>query len=80
MKAPQTLIFVIILISGLLLGSLIGQILGEWLPILKESQQIVWHPRADLNILKYDFNVQVKLNLASFIGLGLAFWLYRKYR
>ena len=53
-------------------------IFADWVPFLSKSQQISWEPKADLNILKYDFHVVVKLNLASVIGLITAFWIYRK--
>ncbi|OEF98048.1 hypothetical protein BHF71_03235 [Vulcanibacillus modesticaldus] len=78
MRNKQTAILVIFLVVGLLLGSLIGEFFANWLPILNKSQQIVWEPRADFNILKYDFYLQVKLNVASVIGLLIAIWLYRK--
>lgn len=78
MKHKQTAILIILVVVGLLFGTLLGEILSGWIPILNKSQQIVWEPKADLNILKYDFYLQVKLNLASVIGLVLAFWIYRK--
>lgn len=74
----KTAILIILLVIGMLFGSLIGEIFSKWIPLLNKSQQIFWHPKADLNILKYDFYVQVKLNLASIIGLGIAFWIYKK--
>lgn len=78
MKSKHTVILIILLVIGLLFGSLIGEIFSKWIPILNKSQQIIWHPQADLNILKYDFYIQVKLNLASVIGLVIAFWIYRR--
>jgi len=78
MKLKETSVFIVLLVIGLLFGSLIGDIFANWVPILAKSQQITWHPQADFNILKYDFLVKVKLNLASVIGLAMAFWVYRK--
>ncbi len=74
----NTVILIILLVIGLLIGSIIGEAFSAWVPILAKSQQIYWEPKADLNILKYDLHVMVKLNLASVIGLIFAFWLYRK--
>lgn len=73
-----TIVFVILLVVGLLIGSLLGEILGQWIPFLRMSKAITWEPRADLDILKYDLFFQVKLNLASVLGLILAFWIYRR--
>lgn len=78
MKIPQVTLLIILLVVGLLIGSIIGEVLGGVVPILAKSQQVTWQPRADFNILKYDLYFQVKLNLASAIGLGVAFWIYRK--
>jgi len=78
MKHKHTAILVILLVIGLLFGSLIGEVFSDWIPFLNKSQQITWEPKADLNILKYDFYIQVKLNIASVLGLLLAFWIFRK--
>lgn len=74
----NTIILVIFLVIGLLLGSILGEILSPYVPFLGVSKAITWSPAADLDILKYDMFFQVKLNLASVIGLLLAFWMYRK--
>ena len=74
----NTIILIIILCIGLLFGSILGEILRPWLPFLATSKAITWEPKADLDILKYNFFIQVKLNLSSILGLVLAFWLYRK--
>jgi hypothetical protein len=80
MKGWETLTFVVVLLAGMIFGSIIGDILAPWLPFLKVSKTITWSPAADLEILKYDLNLQVKLNLSSIGGLALAFWIYRKIR
>ena len=74
----ETLTLVFLLVSGLLFGSIIGEILSPWLPFLAKSKEITWSPAADLEILKYELNFQVKLNLASIGGLALAFWIHRR--
>jgi hypothetical protein len=74
----NTIVLLIVLVVGLLAGSIIGQILKPWVPFLTESADITWEPKADLDILKYHFYIQVKLNLASVLGLVIAFWIYRK--
>jgi len=80
MKGKDTLTLAVVLIAGVLFGSLIGEILGPWLPFLQVHKTIKWLPSADLEIIKYDLHLQVKLNVASIGGLALAFWIYRKIR
>ncbi|CAM3534036.1 MULTISPECIES: DUF4321 domain-containing protein [Brevibacillus] len=74
----ETLTLVFLLICGLLFGSIVGEILKPWIPFLTTSKEITWSPSADLEILKYDLNFQLKLNLASIGGLALAFWIHRR--
>ena len=76
----NTWTLIIFLLLGLLTGSLVAELLSPVpaLQFLTKSAQITWEPRADLNILKYDLSLQVKINLASILGLCLAFWIYRK--
>ncbi len=78
MKGKETITFIVLLIAGTLFGSILGEILGTYLPFLKTYKTISWSPAADLEVLKYDLKLQVKLNLASIGGLALAFWIYRK--
>lgn len=75
----NTWVLILLLVFGLLIGSLIGELLGRWIPFLNVSKSIVWKPSADLDVIKYDFFFQVKLNLASALGLIIAFWIYRRW-
>lgn len=77
-KNTWTLILFILL--GLLAGSLLSQALEpvHGAAFLTKSSEISWHPKADLQILKYDLYFQVKLNLISLLGLAGAIWIYRK--
>jgi hypothetical protein len=74
----NTIVLLIVLVVGLLAGSILGKVLNPWVPFLSETADITWQPKADLDILKYDFFIQVKLNLASVLGLIIAFWVYKK--
>ncbi|MFV9510874.1 DUF4321 domain-containing protein [Tepidibacillus sp. LV47] len=78
MKKKSTLTLILLLVIGLIFGSLLGNLLAHTFPILAKSQQITWHPQGDFHILKYDFHIQVKLNLASIFGLAVALWIYRR--
>ena len=76
----NALTLVVFLVAGLLLGSILGDLLSgvNGLAFLTKTSQITWKPAADLNVIRYDVTLEVKLNLISIIGLVAAFWLYRK--
>lgn len=72
-------VLIILLVIGLLLGSIIGDILGNLgVPYIFSSQEIRWSPSGDLVILAWDINLVARINLASVLGLALAFYLYRR--
>ncbi|OEH84230.1 hypothetical protein BHU72_12565 [Desulfuribacillus stibiiarsenatis] len=79
-RAQQSkLVLVIVLVIGLLLGSIIGDILGKLgVPYISESKEVRWHPAGDFLILIWDVDLAVRVNLASVLGLALAFWIFRK--
>lgn len=72
---------ILILALGLLIGTIAGDLLGKafQLPWLTQAWTPVrWNPAGDFGIVKYDLDLQVRLNLASLIGLGLAYWISKK--
>lgn len=76
----NTFTFILLLIIGLVAGSLVGQLLVSvpTLAFLIKSVDLSWQPKADLLVIKYDLQFQMKLNLISLLGLAAAFWIYRK--
>lgn len=70
----------IFLVIGLLVGTILSELVAgiPGLSLLAKSAEIRWEPAADLHIIQYDVKLLVKLNLASLIGLTLAFLIYRK--
>jgi H+/Cl- antiporter ClcA len=73
-------LLLIFLLIGLLTGSLVAHLLlsVEWLSFLTKSMLISWHPQADLDFLKYDFVLQLRISLLSILGLIAAAWVYRR--
>ncbi|MFC4767901.1 DUF4321 domain-containing protein [Effusibacillus consociatus] len=69
-----------ILIIGLTIGTLAGNLLANAFHItwLDTWTPISWNPAADFGIVKYDLHLQVKLNLASLIGLVLGYRISKK--
>jgi hypothetical protein len=76
----NTFTFILLLIIGLVAGSLVGQLLVSVpaLAFLTKSVDLTWQPKADLLVIKYDLQFQMKLNLISLLGLAAAFWIFRK--
>lgn len=74
------LLLVILLLIGLLAGSLANELLSpvKAVAFLTKTSAVSWHPKADLDFLKYDFYIQVKLSLLSLVGVMAAIWLYRR--
>jgi hypothetical protein len=71
---------IFILITGLTIGTIAGNLLGKAfdLPWLHVWTPVNWNPAGDFGIVKYELHLQVRLNLASLIGLGLAYWISKK--
>lgn len=76
----NTWTLLLFLLIGLIAGTIVSQLLAPVpsLSFLTKSADISWHPKADLQIIKYDFYIQVKLNLISILGLICSIWIYRK--
>ncbi|OXS57935.1 hypothetical protein B1A99_14955 [Cohnella sp. CIP 111063] len=73
-----------ILLLFLFLGLLAGALLANWLKevpglsFLTRALEVSWSPAADLAVIKYSLNLEVRLSLLSVIGAAVAIWLYRK--
>jgi uncharacterized protein YneF (UPF0154 family) len=71
---------ILFLVIGLLAGTIVGEMLSQvhGLSALTKAAEISWQPKADLQVIKYDIKLQVKLNIVSILGLIGGFWLYKK--
>ncbi|MBP1995923.1 DUF4321 domain-containing protein [Paenibacillus eucommiae] len=76
----NNLTLIVCLVIGLIAGIIVGQLLEpvSALSFLTKSAQISWEPKADLEVVKYEFHLLVKLNLCSILGLVGAFLIYRR--
>jgi len=76
----NTFTLLLFLVIGLLIGTILSELLApvRALAFLTKSAEIMWHPKADFQVIRYDFYIMVKLNLISIFGLIAAFWFYRK--
>ncbi len=75
-------IFIIFLLAGLVIGGLLGELASkvDFLWWLSYGQDFgLSQPLAlDLNIVKVTFGLQLKINIASIIGMAIAIFIYRK--
>lgn len=72
---------IVFILAGLLAASIISRLLEpvEALSFLVRSTEIInWNPSADLNFIKYNIFLEMKLNLLSLLGIAGAVWMYRK--
>lgn len=75
-------ILIVFILSGLVIGGLLGELASKvdflwWLSYGQEfglTSPIV----LDLNIIKLTFGLQLKINIASIIGMAIAIFIYRK--
>lgn len=76
----NSLTFIVVLIIGLVVGVILGELLSpvKALWFLTESVEIIWEPKADLQVFKYDVHLEVKLNLCAILGVVAAFFVYRR--
>ncbi len=75
-------ILIVFILSGLVIGGLLGELAAHvdflwWLSYGQEfglSSPLV----LDLSIIKLTFALQLKINIASIIGMAIAIFIYRK--
>lgn len=75
-------ILIVFILSGLVIGGLLGELAAKvdflwWLSYGQEfglTSPIV----LDLNIIRLTFGLQLKINIASIIGMAIAIFIYRK--
>lgn len=75
-------ILIVFILAGLVIGGLLGELAAkvDFLWWLSYSQQFgLADPVAlDLNIVKLTFGLQLRINIASIIGMAIAIFIYRK--
>lgn len=75
-------ILIVFILSGLVIGGLLGELAAKvdflwWLSYGQDfglTSPIV----LDLNIIRLTFGLQLKINIASIIGMAIAIFIYRK--
>ncbi len=75
-------ILIVFILSGLVIGGLLGELASkvDYLWWLSYGQEFgLTNPMIlDLSIVKLTFALQLKINIASIIGMGIAIFIYRK--
>ncbi len=75
-------ILIVFILSGLVIGGLLGELASKvdflwWLSYGNEfgfTNPVI----LDLNIVKLTFALQLKINIASIVGMAIAIFIYRK--
>lgn len=66
-------------LAGLIIGNLAGDLLGQaHVPYIAQTASLRWQPGADLHMLKYSLDLQIKINLAGLAGGCAGLWLARR--
>lgn len=75
-------ILIVFILSGLVIGGLLGELASkvDFLWWLSYGQEFgLTSPFVlDLNIVRITFALQLKINIASIIGMAIAIFIYRK--
>ena len=75
-------ILIVFILSGLVIGGLLGELASRveflWWLSYGQSFGLTDPLSLDLNIVKVTFGLQLKINIASIIGMGIAIFIYRK--
>ena len=79
-NGKSTLILLILLAIGIVIGGVIGDLLGDIVPFLSYSYPIGLDTplHLDLSVISLVFGLKIDVNVASAIGLILAYLMYRK--
>ena len=79
MKGKSPLLLLILLVVGALIGSIIGEALSEMMPFLNTYKSIGISPSTlDLGFMQITFGFSLGLNIATALGLVLAYVMYKK--
>ena len=75
-------IFLVLLLSGIVIGGLIASLAVNvsWLSWLAYGEEFGTNGPlgVDLSILKLSFELRLKINVASIVGMIIAIFVYRK--
>ncbi|WP_040950138.1 DUF4321 domain-containing protein [Gorillibacterium massiliense] len=74
------LMFAVFLILGIITGAVLTAVLDpvQGISFLTRSAVINWKPSADLNVLTFNINITIRMNLLSVACMITSIWLYRK--
>lgn len=75
-------ILIVFILAGLVIGGLLGELASKvdflWWLSYGQSFGLTEPVALDLNIIKLTFGFQLRINIASIIGMAIAIFIYRK--
>jgi hypothetical protein len=70
---------ILYLVLGLLVGNLVGTLLSHLhVPYMATFTNWVWHPAADLGVIRYDLVFNLRLNPVCLVGIAAGYWLLKR--
>ena len=81
LKRGNTLVLIIVILTGSIFGKIIGGALSTYLPILNYGESIGFGPTlVDFNIISFTIGFKASMTVAGIIGIIIALLVYRKVR
>lgn len=78
-KGGNSIYFILLLLTSVIIGTILGKALAEYLPILNYGESIGFGPATlDLSIFSLTFGFSANLTVAGIIGILIAIIAYKK--
>lgn len=78
-KSGNTIYFVLLLLTSVIIGTILGKALSKYFPILNYGESIGFGPATlDLSIFSMTFGFSANLTVAGIIGILIAIIVYKK--
>lgn len=81
-KEKNIWILLVFILAGLVIGGLLGELASKvdflWWLSYGQTFGLSNPLELDLNLIKIAFGMQLKINIASIIGMAMAIFIYRK--
>lgn len=78
-KSGNSIYFILLLLTSVIVGTILGKALSEYLPVLNYGESIGFGPATlDLSIFSVTFGFSANLTVAGIIGILIAIIAYKK--
>lgn len=78
-KGGNSIYFILLLLTSVIIGTILGKALSEYFPILNYGESIGFGPATlDLNLFSVTFGFSANLTVAGILGILIAIIAYKK--